>query len=133
MPLVLFETFYANVMTLGPSNHKNRSVEDEPGAQVDVEDPIGTSANNPVDLSEHDDAYLEEENYDDWEDAVEGDGDPDTTWEAEAGHETASNESSVTLSSKASKRSFDEVELEENEADGDSPPGSPGAKRTRVD
>ena len=61
-----------------------------------------------------------------WEDAFDGDEDPDTTWEVEGEHETASNESSVTLSSKASKRSFEEVELDEGESSY-SPPGSPGA------
>jgi hypothetical protein len=49
-----------------------------------------------------------------WDDDSDGaDGDPDTTWEAE--HETESNESSVTLSSKmSSKRSISEVELEQD-------------------
>ena len=49
-----------------------------------------------------------------WDDDTGGgDGDPDTTWEAE--HETASNESSVTLSSKmSSKRSISEIELEQD-------------------
>lgn len=79
-------------------------------------------ADNSVDVSAHDD--YEGQSYDE-EEAQWEDGDPDTTWEVEE-QETASNESSVTLSSKASKRSFDEVELEEDEVDGKSPPGSPG-------
>jgi hypothetical protein len=110
-------------------------------------------ADDSVDLPTQEGAYDEGESYEEeetqWDDAVDGDADPDTTWEAEeAENETASNESSVTLSSKASKRSFDELELEEDEVDGNSPPGSPGtlfslsleldthappgAKRTRV-
>lgn len=49
-----------------------------------------------------------------WDDELDGEGDPDTTWEAgqENVDESISNESSVTLSSKASKRSFDESGLE---------------------
>ncbi|KAJ6606566.1 hypothetical protein DFH09DRAFT_1120647 [Mycena vulgaris] len=122
---------------LSPGHHTEPGIlEDESDTNVNTEDPTGTEADNSVDLSAHDDATYQGDSYADedaqWEDAVE-DGDPDTTWEAEVEHETTSNESSVTLSSKASKRSFDEVELEEDEADGSSPPGSPGAKRTRVD
>jgi hypothetical protein len=88
-------------------------------------------ADNSVDPSVHNEPYEEGESFEEeeaqWEDAVDGAEDPDTTWEAEAEQETASNESSVTLSSKASKRSFDEIELEEDEVGGTSPPGSPGA------
>lgn len=49
-----------------------------------------------------------------WDDDSDGgDGDPNTTWEAE--HETESNQSSVTLSSKlSSKRSISEAELEQD-------------------
>jgi hypothetical protein len=48
---------------------------------------------------------------------LDGEGDPDTTWEAEKdnGDESISNESSVTLSSKASKRSFDDFGLEHSD------------------
>lgn len=54
--------------------------------------------------------YLDET----WDDELDGEGDPDTTWEAEPENvdESISNESSVTLSSKASKRSFNESGLE---------------------
>ncbi|KAJ7470345.1 hypothetical protein FB451DRAFT_1253438 [Mycena latifolia] len=117
----------------GPSNP--RVQEDESATNVNIEHPTSTLADNSVDPPVHDDAVYQGESYDEeetqWEDAV--DGDPDTTWEAEAEHETVSNESSVTLSSKGSKRSFEEVELEEDEEGDTSPPGSPGAKRTRVD
>lgn len=73
------------------------------------------------------------ENYDDqeWDDTLDGEGDLDTTWEEdqepEQDQETLSNESSVTLSSKASssKRSFDEVEPEEGDVASASL-GSPG-------
>ncbi|KAF9452852.1 hypothetical protein P691DRAFT_756067 [Macrolepiota fuliginosa MF-IS2] len=69
-----------------------------------------------------------------WDDELDGEGDPDTTWEAEQGNVNGSysNESSVTLSSKASKRSFDEFGIEHS--DDESPiSGSPGAKRPRVE
>lgn len=62
-----------------------------------------------------------------WDDELDGEGDPDTTWEAEQenGDESVSNESSVTLSSKASKRSFDEFGIEHSE-DESFVSGSPG-------
>ncbi|KAJ7093167.1 hypothetical protein C8R44DRAFT_890935 [Mycena epipterygia] len=116
----------------GPSNPKIPNPDAESETNVNAEDLAGSLANNSVDVSAHDGAAYEGESYDEGEAQWEDDADPDTTWEVEE-QETASNESSVTLSSKASKRSFDEVELEEDEADGNSPPGSPGAKRTRVD
>ncbi|KAJ7771777.1 hypothetical protein B0H16DRAFT_195327 [Mycena metata] len=121
---------------LAPPDSETRNDEDE-SDNVNNENVTGVLANDSLDPSVPDDDIHEGESYDDeepsWEDAVEGDEDPDTTWEADAEHETASNESSVTLSSKASKRSFDELDPEEDEVDGNSPPGSPGAKRTRVD
>jgi len=44
-----------------------------------------------------------------WDDSLDGEGDPDPAWDV--GHETESNQSSVTLSSNASsKRHYDEVE-----------------------
>lgn len=66
--------------------------------------------------------HLEEtqhsENYDEWDDAVDGEGELDFVEDAE--HETGSNESSITLSSKASsKRTYDEVDLEAEPEDGD--------------
>ncbi|KAJ7184200.1 hypothetical protein C8R46DRAFT_1063258 [Mycena filopes] len=117
-----------------PLESETRNDEAESETAVNNEDATNVLANNSVDSSVqaddfHEESYEEEEPS--WEDAVEGDEDADTTWEAE--HETASNESSVTLSSKASKRSFEELELDEDDVDGNSPPGSPGAKRTRVD
>ncbi|KAJ7929296.1 hypothetical protein B0H13DRAFT_1964736 [Mycena leptocephala] len=112
----------------GPSNPH----EDESETNVN-EDATGALANNSVDPSVHNEPYEEGESFEEeeaqWEDAVDGAEDPDTTWEAEAEQETASNESSVTLSSKASKRSFDEIELEEDE----NTDSLSGAKRTRVD
>lgn len=61
-----------------------------------------------------------------WDDDPDGgDEDPDTTWEAE--HETESNQSSVTLSSKmSSKRSISEIELEQDDDQTPSSPTSPG-------
>ncbi|KAF7359389.1 hypothetical protein MSAN_01281500 [Mycena sanguinolenta] len=117
----------------GPSSLQTQNQD-----QVNDEEDTGVLANDSVDPAAQNDAFDEGESYEEgetqWEDAVEGDEDPDTTWEAEeAENETASNESSVTLSSKASKRSFDKIELEDDEDDGNSPPGSPGAKRPRVD
>jgi len=73
-----------------------------------------------------------EERWDDSNLDAEGEFD---TWDldASAEHETASNQSSVTLSSKASKRSFHELDEEEAEDGPTSPPGSPGTKRLRVE
>jgi hypothetical protein len=52
-----------------------------------------------------------------WDDTLDGEGEPDPNWDAE--HETESNESSVTLSSKASsKRTYDEVEYNDVHDDG---------------
>ncbi|KAF8906011.1 hypothetical protein CPB84DRAFT_1844655 [Gymnopilus junonius] len=72
-----------------------------------------------------------------WEDDQDGDGEYDTTWEE--GHEKSlsqSNHSSVTLSSTASKRSFDEFESAGDLYDEDtghwSPPSSPDPKRSRI-
>ncbi|KAJ7632239.1 hypothetical protein FB45DRAFT_911894 [Roridomyces roridus] len=98
------------------------------GGHEDVAVDDGAIADNTLDTSE-DAPYDDEESYE--EEVLEGDAEGDTTWEAEE-QETASNQSSVTLSSKASKRSFDEVEYADDEVDGESPPGSPGAKRTRI-
>ncbi|KAK7023892.1 hypothetical protein R3P38DRAFT_3270164 [Favolaschia claudopus] len=114
----------------GPSEHEQ---EDELQSGLVPEDDTGVLANNSAEPSTEELA-LDGEIYDDdsrWEDTLEGDGDPDTTWEVEEPeNETASNESSVTLSSKASKRSFDQIDPEE--VVGQSPPGSPGSKRTRI-
>jgi hypothetical protein len=67
------------------------------------------------------------EQYDEWDDSLDGEGDPDPTWDVE--HETESNESSVTLSSQASsKRAYDKVETEsEHDDDGVSSPYPPGS------
>lgn len=70
-----------------------------------------------------------------WEDDLDGEGEIDDTWDEGNEVETAqsnSNNSSITLSSKASKRSYDELDSDENgDEDGDShhwtPPSSPGA------
>lgn len=90
--------------------------------------PEGYSAN--VTISNDDDAFNVE---DDWNDDLDGEGDPDTTWDTEEQeHDTISNESSVTLSTMSSKtsskRGFDEAELDDAHLDTDriSPPSSPG-------
>ncbi|KAF8163122.1 hypothetical protein B0H34DRAFT_694191 [Crassisporium funariophilum] len=70
-----------------------------------------------------------------WEDDLDGEGDLDVTWEHDNENTlSTSNESSVTLSSKASKRSYDEVDSDGDEAaeTGLSPPSSPGPKRSRT-
>lgn len=74
---------------------------------------------------------IPEEKY--WEDDLDGEGEFDTTWDE--GHENTlsqSNHSSVTLSSTASKRSFDEFEsvgdLYDEETGRWSPPSSPGER-----
>lgn len=71
---------------------------------------------------------LEKDEEEAWDDDLDAEGDPDLSWDVEEeGHETASNESSVTLSSKTSKRSFDEIDDED--APDEAPPSlssSPG-------
>ncbi|KAK0240599.1 hypothetical protein EDD85DRAFT_1021827 [Armillaria nabsnona] len=73
-------------------------------------------------------------NDEEWGDA-DAEGDPDTTWEElDPEAETASNESSVTLASRSSKRSIDEVEAADDDLnDPSSPHSSPSSKRVRVD
>lgn len=63
-----------------------------------------------------------------WDDSLDGEGEPDLGWATtEHDHEVASNESSVTLSSKtSSKRTYHEVDDEVDDLDGISPPSSPG-------
>ncbi|KAF9001949.1 hypothetical protein BDQ17DRAFT_1326984 [Cyathus striatus] len=71
-------------------------------------------------------------NEDDWDDD-DAEGDLETVSGTENEADVISNESSVTLSSKASKRSFDEADLEHGDATGSlSLPSSPG-KRLRVE
>jgi hypothetical protein len=79
----------------------------------------------------------EELNEEEWDDSLDGEGEPDPSWDGE--YEDESIQSSVTLSSKASsnkassKRAFDEVEQDnEPEIKRVSPPSSPGPKRPRV-
>ncbi|KAF9484714.1 hypothetical protein BDN70DRAFT_989416 [Pholiota conissans] len=74
-----------------------------------------------------------------WEDDLDGEGEIDDTWDEDNEAETVqsnSNSSSVTLSSKASKRSYDVLELDgDGNEDGNShetPLGSPGPKRPRT-
>jgi len=89
-------------------------------------DPSSSSRHpEPVEHTNH--YEYDEAEWDDF------DGDPETTWDAE--QDTASNESSTTLSSRTtSKRTFDEADIEDFEGDDQraSPPTSPGAKRARV-
>jgi len=63
-----------------------------------------------------------------WDDDQDGEGEIDLNWSLE--NEVTSNHSSVTLSSKASKRSFDEVDSvgdEDGHSNGTLSPTSPGA------
>jgi hypothetical protein len=63
-----------------------------------------------------------------WDYDQDGEGDLDVNWGLE--NEITSNHSSVTLSSKASKRSFDEVDSvgdEDGHSNGTLSPTSPGA------
>ncbi|KAF8078150.1 hypothetical protein FPV67DRAFT_1464380 [Lyophyllum atratum] len=98
-------------------------------------DQAGSSAGATLVVLAPDVLDAEDASYelDQWDDTLDGEGDPDTNWEAEEQeHETASNLSSVTLSSKTStKRSLSEAELEEYEDEG-LPPSSPDPKRPRV-
>jgi hypothetical protein len=60
-----------------------------------------------------------------WDDSLDGEGEPDVAEEHD--HEVASNESSVTLSSKtSSKRTYHEVDDEVDDLHSFSPPSSPG-------
>ncbi|KDR81426.1 hypothetical protein GALMADRAFT_239315 [Galerina marginata CBS 339.88] len=73
---------------------------------------------------------------DGWEDDLDGEGEADTTWDDD-NENALSNHSSVTLSSKASKRSFDEFESGDAYDDGGesaqwTPPSSPDPKRSRT-
>lgn len=64
---------------------------------------------------------------DDWDDSLDGEGELDTTWDIEQEQDLASNGSSNTLSSKASKRGFDEVDPDfGDDVEDASPPSSPG-------
>ena len=71
---------------------------------------------------------------DGWEDDLDGEGEIDETWdnENENAHSN-SNQSSITLSSKASKRSFDEFESggEGYDDAAGGPPSSPGTCNTQ--
>ncbi|KAF8965274.1 hypothetical protein BDZ97DRAFT_799283 [Flammula alnicola] len=74
-----------------------------------------------------------------WEDDLDGEGDPDTTWDDNEIENAQSNStnSSITLSSKASKRSYDEFEsggegYEDEDSRHWTPPSSPGPKRSRI-
>ncbi|KXN90491.1 hypothetical protein AN958_04163 [Leucoagaricus sp. SymC.cos] len=86
-----------------------------------------------VDSDTHAIEELQDFDADAWDDELDGEGDPDTTWEAEKdnGDESISNESSVTLSSKASKRSYDDFGLEHSD-DKNLLSESPDPKRARV-
>ncbi|KAG5645878.1 hypothetical protein DXG03_005025 [Asterophora parasitica] len=104
------------------------TLDDLPGSELDVitnvdgePDLPGSSADATLaavapELQDTGDASYD---LDTWDDTLDGEGELDVAWEAEAhAHETASNLSSVTLSSQPStKRSISEVELEEFEDD----------------
>ncbi|KAF7322683.1 hypothetical protein HMN09_00047100 [Mycena chlorophos] len=96
---------------------------------IPAEEEDAPAANDDSADASHDVSYVEEEE-EEWDEG--GEGDPDTTWDADAEQETLSTQSSVTMSSKGSKRSIDEVETEDDELD-PTLPGSPGSKRTRVE
>jgi len=71
-----------------------------------------------------------------WEEELDGEGEPDTTWDEDENEKalSTSNQSSATLSSRASKRSFDELEsggegYDEEEGQWD-PPSSPGENKS---
>lgn len=64
---------------------------------------------------------------DDWDDSLDGEGELDTAWDIEQEQDLASNGSSNTLSSKTSKRGFEEVDPDFGDEDEDvSPPSFPG-------
>lgn len=64
---------------------------------------------------------------DDWDDSLDGEGELDTAWDIEQEQDLASNGSSNTLSSRASKRGFEEVDPDfGDDVEDVSPPSSPG-------
>lgn len=90
-----------------------------------------TNLDPNVDLSvtENHDPETAEYEPEVWDNELDGDGEPDTLWENqhEQEQETASNQSSITLSSNtSSKRSISEAELEEEYQELRSSPHSPG-------
>ncbi|RDB21016.1 hypothetical protein Hypma_011407 [Hypsizygus marmoreus] len=101
---------------------------------TDEEHPsdIADSSVNPVVVGNEDVSYEADDN---WDDTLDGEGELDTTWEVEEQeHETASNQSSITLSSKTStKRGISEVNFDEDEDERPSLPSSPEPKRPRVE
>jgi len=63
---------------------------------------------------------LQDFDADAWDDELDGEGDPDTTWETDQDirdEPVLSNENLATLSSKVSKRSFDDYDLEYSDDD----------------
>jgi len=70
-----------------------------------------------VGLSDRDKQTDNAETYgDEWDDDLDGEGEIDTSWDVE--HDARSNESSITLSSSmSSKRTYGEVEIDDDERD----------------
>ncbi|KAF5387157.1 hypothetical protein D9615_001691 [Tricholomella constricta] len=127
----------------GEPGSVSTNLNDLPGDELDVitnvdgePDEPGSSADATLVAAAPESAEPQGTSYDldPWDDTLDGEGELDTTWEVEEHeHETASNLSSVTLSSKTStKRSLSEAELEEYEDEEGLPPSSPDPKRPRV-
>ncbi|EKM82847.1 hypothetical protein AGABI1DRAFT_111413 [Agaricus bisporus var. burnettii JB137-S8] len=116
-----------NYLLSEPMDKNQHQEANDEGISFETPEGAYREAETIADAKEVD--YLDET----WDDELDGEGDPDTTWEAEPENvdESISNESSVTLSSKASKRSFNESGLEYSDEENFGSE-SPGAKRARV-
>ncbi|KAH7919898.1 hypothetical protein BV22DRAFT_1199263 [Leucogyrophana mollusca] len=118
------------------SNSQDGADESDPNFLTTLEHEADSALDRPT--SNHgvlgDETVDPSQDYnDDWEwDAdADAEGEPDDDW---VDPDAVSNESSVTLSSKAStsKRAHDEVDFDEEATDGE-PPSSPEPKRPRVE
>ncbi|KAJ8078460.1 hypothetical protein PM082_012742 [Marasmius tenuissimus] len=102
--------------------------------EVDKPDSVNETEEDLQNISENgDEDSLEQSDYaDDWDDTFEEDEGLDTTFEEPEGQEIVAGDSNVTLSSKSSKRSIDEVDGEDTNDEVLSEMESPGSKRLRT-
>ncbi|KAL0947323.1 hypothetical protein HGRIS_013442 [Hohenbuehelia grisea] len=132
-------TFEENYEALGGEAVDATETHETDNIEVPTTDEA-PQTNSIPDLTEQDAAAVDQEfnaqseSYPDveWDDNLDGEGESDSAWDPE--QDTFSNESSVTLSSKASKRTLEEADLEEDgfEEIATSRPASPGTKRPRT-
>jgi len=125
-------TGYNSPATVLPDLELQHAVDESDSHSVTVEnniaDPLLDSSNSEQHI--RDVAITNPEPFDEeWDDSLDGEGEPDINWEGEH-DDIVSNESSITLSSSASKRRYDEVDSEWEHA---SVPASPELKRSRIE